>query len=338
MSDALHGVLHWVARQPVGLELELVCVEHPGPSRGEPGRTVVRLATCIREVPAHEVVELLTAGAATVVVRRDGCEHRGTATDHLAPVVRVLAAAGVPRLRIDDAGRPTTDDAAPARRGLAGLGRRPLRTRPRQVTREVLDAGRMPVPRRQVLGLSPGPARELPDALASGPHRTNAAVAALLPAGSRAAADLPSAAVRLAARACTACGVCVRACPTDALSVRSLGGADGSPMITSLLQDPTGCDGCLRCVQMCPADVLTVTGTWGWDEVLARVDEPEVAPVASLTTAECRRCHARFPTTDAASLCPVCTYRRANPFSSALPPGVVLAPGPVAPPAVVPSA
>ena len=115
MSDALHGVLHWVARQPVGLELELVCVEHPGPSRGEPGRTVVRLATCIREVPAHEVVELLTAGAATVVVRRDGCEHRGTATDHLAPVVRVLAAAGVPRRaggsRASGAGRSGRDPA-----------------------------------------------------------------------------------------------------------------------------------------------------------------------------------------------------------------------------------
>ena len=41
--------------------------------------------------------------------------------------------------------------------------------------------------------------------------------------------------------------------------------------------------------------------------------------VYPLLTAQCQRCRTRFPTTGAGTLCPVCAYRRANPFSSRLP-------------------
>lgn len=198
MTGVLHGVLRWVARQPGGLELELVCAEHPGPSRGEPGRTVVRLSTCVRDVPAHEVVELLVVGAATVLVRRDGCERRGTASDHLVPAVDVLAAAGVPRLRLVDAGRPAPGAVVARHHGIASVTHLSRRS-PHLATREVLDAGRMPVDRRAALGLRAAPARNLPDLLASGPDRLAAAVAALLPAGSEVPAGVPSSTARLAA-------------------------------------------------------------------------------------------------------------------------------------------
>ena len=347
MTGSLRPVARWVARQD-GAVLELVCVEHPAPALGDPARTVVRAGTCLADVPAHEVLELLTAGAQTVVVRRDGCEQPAAANVLLDEAVSVLVAAGIDRLQLSgpatateaqpevagpevagpEAARPEAarpDPAGPARRG---LGRRRARP-PRQVRREVLDAEHMPVPRRQVLGLGSGPAPDLADEHAPAPQRLTAALAALLPTPPGIGPQLLAPAVRLRAKGCTACGVCVRACPTDALVVRHLGGTGdaGAPttQVTTLLQNPTSCDGCQSCVQICPEDVLGVAGQWDWETLVLRAAAPTLAPVASLTTAQCQRCRTRFPTTESATLCPVCAYRRQNPFASRLPPG--MAPG-----------
>lgn len=345
MTASLRSVARWVARHDDGVTLELVCAEHPAPAKGDPTRTVVRVPTCLADVPAHEVLELFTAGAQTVVVRRDGCAEPERPNGLLDEAGRVLAAAGVDRLCLtgpdgadarrpsDRVGGPQPDEPAdPADQDLPGLppaarrrivGRRRAPRAARQVRREVLEADHMPVPRRQVLGLGGGPARELADEYASDVQRLTTALAALLPT-TPTLPDLLSPAVRLRGKGCTACGVCVRACPTDALRLRHLGGsaeADAAPLMTTLLQDPTRCDGCQLCVQGCPEDVLTVEGRWGWDAVLTRVATLEPAPVTSLSTAQCHRCRTRFPTTGAGTLCPVCAYRRKNPFSSCLPRG-----------------
>ncbi|PFG34400.1 4Fe-4S dicluster domain-containing protein [Sanguibacter antarcticus] len=320
MSGPADALARWVAHQPAGLDLEIVCVEHDDPSQGDPSRTVVRLPACLRDVSASAVLELLTAGAATVLVRTDGCDELETSTEHLATVAHLLAAAGVPRLQVQDVHGPGAPDAT----DVSGGPRAPA-------PRPVLDAVHLPVARRSVFGLGAASDADLaaPVAAPSGPRLLSAALAELVPPDRRDGLDAAADAVRLGAHGCTACGVCVRACPTDALSLRFFGGEDArqdvrqdvGPLVTSLLQDPVACDGCLRCVDLCPEDVLTVTGAWGWDEVLSRVDVPRSAPVASLTTKECSRCSARFPTTDASSLCPVCAYRRLNPFASRLPPG-----------------
>ncbi|WP_157607171.1 NADH-quinone oxidoreductase subunit I [Sanguibacter suarezii] len=318
MTGSLRSVARWVARQDDGVILELVCAEHPAPALGDPARTVVRAATCLAEVPAHEILELFTAGAQTVVVRRDECAQPHTANALLDAAAQVLASTGVDRLHLSGP-EQTAPEQTGERRTL--LGRRRPRA-PRQSRREVLDAERMPVPRRQVLGLGAGSARGLADEYAPDAQRLTTALAALLPP-SASLPDLLSPAVQLRGKGCTACGVCVRACPADALTLRHLGGsgdeANAALLMTTLVQDPTRCDGCLACVQICPEDVLTAQGRWGWDAVLARVATPAPAPVASLSTAQCQRCRTRFPTTGAGTLCPVCAYRRANPFSSRLP-------------------
>ena len=191
----------------------------------------------------------------------------------------------------------------------------------------------MPVSRRRLLGLgaSTGAA---PDVTGLTPHeRLVAALHALgagepgrsegrsaAPASSRdpsagmaaAAPDLatlPGPAPRLRARGCTACGVCVRACPTGALSMRDGGG------LTTLLQDPAACDGCHSCLDLCPESALSVDGAWPWDRVLAG----DPAPVATVMTTTCARCGTLFPTSSGERLCPVCAFRRRNPFGSALP-------------------
>lgn len=343
----LLSLARWTARQSDGVDLELVCAEHPSPAWGDPARTVIRMPTCLGVAPAHEILELLTVGATAVVVRRDGCAHGETANAALDGAAQMLAEAGVDRLRLAPAAGPPQDepdDAARARGSwLRRRGRAPRRRRDRN--REVLDAARMPVARRQVLGLGSGSARDLPDEHDSAPRRLSVVLAALLAGTGRvdvpsrndapsrndvprrvdvpSQIDRPSPAVRLSARGCTACGVCVRACPTDALVMRHVGADhDDAPMVTTLAQDPTACDGCGICIRMCPEDVLAGAGAWGWDAVLERVATPLLAPVGTLATARCRKCQTRFPTTDATSLCPVCTYRRQNPFGSGHPPGL----------------
>lgn len=326
MTAALRSVARWVARRDDGVALELVCAEHAAPSRGDPARTVVRLATCLADAPAHEVLELFTAGAGSILVRRDGCDQPETANAGLEEAAHVLAAAGVDRLQLTGPGA-----AEPGGHGEPAADDRRSRLRARRsrtvrsARREVLDSEHMPVPRRQVLGLGAGPARDLADDLAAAPRRLNAALAALLSDAPVGLSDptLPSPAVRLRGKGCTACGVCVRACPMEALALRHTGSLTDAeaPLITTLLQNPTSCDGCQICVRSCPEDALATTGHWGWEAVLSQVEDPEAAPVASLTTTQCQRCRTRFPTTGAGNLCPVCAYRRQNPFSSRMPPG-----------------
>ncbi|MFD1507399.1 4Fe-4S dicluster domain-containing protein [Georgenia yuyongxinii] len=310
MSPAagLRGVQGWL-RHLDDVDLELACTEHPAPEAGPAGRSVVRLTTCAAAVPVHELVELLLLGADRVRVRLDGCGDADGARAHLAPVLGVLAAAGVDRLSVSEAAAAEPATGSPGLRRLRhprGLRRRP-----------VLDAGHMPLPRRQVLGLPGRPGRDLPGEHLDPQERLVAAVRALVPDGAAGLDTLASPAPRLAAQGCTACGVCVQACPADVLRLRHAGG------VTTLLHEPAGCDGCGDCVAMCPQDVLTQVGTWPWADVLAG----PTAAVTTLMTARCERCRTRFPTTSGDRLCPVCRYRRANPFGSSMPPGVLAGAG-----------
>jgi len=308
MSGAvgLRGVQAWLVRQPEPRALELVCAEHPGASLGDRRRAVVRLGVCAADLAAHELLELLTLGATDVLVRLDGCGDAATASARLRPLVALLEASGADRLRVAegaDAGAPAAADGR-----ARGLRRR----------RAVLDAEHMPLSRRQVMGLADPAPRPLPDEDVHPQARLVAAARELLaadaPVPAPALAALAAPAAALAARGCTACGVCVQACPTDALTLQH--SATSGPAITTLLQDRAACDGCLRCVDLCPQDALAAAGGTSWQEVLGG----GLSPVQTLATAPCERCGTRFPTPSGERLCPVCAYRRANPFGSFVPP------------------
>lgn len=290
-QPGLRAVQHWLARQPTGIELELCCAEHPEPARGERGATVVRLIGCAGAVAPEELVELLTLGAEHVTVRLDGCADAAAAREHLSPVVELLRAGGVTRLAL------ATDVVGRAQR------RRP-----------VLDAAAMPVSRRQLFGMATGASRELPGPDATAHDRLVSAVRELAePSNALDAIEGP--ALRLTARGCTACGVCVQACPAQALTLaHGVGGAGLS--ITTLLQSPSGCDGCQLCVELCPTHVLATAGNLPWGDLLT--DSP--AAIATVTTARCARCSTPFPVSTGERYCAVCAYRRLHPFGSAAPP------------------
>ena len=227
---------------------------------------------CVAEVGVHVVPEVLVAGATTVLVD-PACDH-----DRDAFRARVEAW----QQWCGDRVQWFDPDAQPH----VWLAARPV------------DLGARAAARRAMLGRLDG----------AGDDRTNderlrAALAELRPEG-----ELPqeSSAVQLAASGCTACGVCVKACPHDALVLVG----EGS---TELRHLPSSCQGEQDCVRLCPVDALTVAGHWPLTRVL---DEgPEVLELVS--TARCTVCGTRHPAAEG-ERCATCAYVKDRPFGSAM--------------------
>ena len=205
LGHAVSPLLAWLTRGREEVDLEVACAEHPDPARGVERNTVAVLPFCLADAPDHLFLEMLTCGAAHLYPRVDGCGRAGESralVDRLAALVDALGHPGRLRAMV-----------APAK------GRK----------RAVLDATHVPVSRRQVLLLSGSTARREMPAEYREPHeRLVDAVRVLSPAPTPAPGGtdaLPGPGLVLAAPACTACGVCVRACPTDALSLADLGPA-----------------------------------------------------------------------------------------------------------------
>jgi ferredoxin len=209
---------------------------------------------------------------------------------------------------------------------LVGIGPATVRPRPgfRQRRGPVFDLGSPGLSRRAVFGLPTGRHATLDPAdddaaraiaalrLLHDQGRTRSAPVAE-PAAAPASpppADADHPAVSLVAGACTACGVCVKACPHGALELLTTGSA------TVLRHHVDACRADLSCVQLCPPGVLGVAGRLPLID-LARTTVTELATVA---TARCQRCGALHPAAEG-TLCAVCSARAADVFGSFTPPG-----------------
>ncbi len=87
-----------------------------------------------------------------------------------------------------------------------------------------------------------------------------------------------------AAPGCTACGVCARTCPTQALSLRPGAGS------TDLVLDPAACTGCRVCLDTCPEGVLGVVAGIDLDLLAAGI-----APITSVHEEVCPDCGDNVP-------------------------------------------
>ncbi|GAB78569.1 4Fe-4S dicluster domain-containing protein [Austwickia chelonae] len=175
----------------------------------------------------------------------------------------------------------------------------------------VIRGHAVPVPRRVLLGR----AEELEELPGHPQERLTAAVRALCEGRPTAAlSGSPGDALRLQAPGCHGDGLCVRACPQDALTRQ----VDGEGVRRfALLLDPARCDGCGKCLQVCPHQALRPLGRLSWAEVLR-------GPVVlrSGLIGDCERCGA--PVRGSQPLCHVCAERAEHPFGMRLPPGFVL--------------
>ena len=179
---------------------------------------------------------------------------------------------------------------------------------------EVIDLAAVPLPRRILFASSD----EGPLDLASDDQtRTLAALRYLRERGDISEiANVPGAAagIHLHVSGCTACNVCVQACPRGALELTASTSENGMTL-HQLTQTAELCRSCQACVRFCPVQAITP----GKQHDLSAVLEGERELLARVTTRSCPRCGAVHPA-DQGELCSVCAYRQSNPFGSQLPP------------------
>ena len=303
-AAGLTPLLRWIGQQPDPVDLELACPEHPDPSRGRRAVSVVRMDVCLAALPPSAYLELVAVGVAGVSVRLDGCGTSEEAGRQVEAANRLLAACAC-------SDRVEVTRAAP--------------TAPPRV---VHDLHSLPVGRRSLLLLAgPGGSRQTVARSGSERERALGALRSLssgrepgrpgspFPADDLAVLDAPSAV--LSVTGCTGCGVCVRACPTGALRLHQVQSTDDvSVHHLSLRQMPADCLDCGECERLCPELAVTVVGRHSWAELLSCM--PQFLMTRDMRA--CARCGgALVPVDVVGGLCPVCDYRRHNPFGSVLP-------------------
>ncbi|SNV16447.1 Uncharacterized anaerobic dehydrogenase [Dermatophilus congolensis] len=311
-TTELGAVRQWLQSRSAGIEVVLICAEHPHPhdtayavTRARPEAVVIRAPGCLAHVRRSQVVHILADGAAGVRLLIDGC----TRPDQVHARMNDLLAL----MRDTNTTSPETEQKIPGTPLLQVWTSLPPATSRPTPPIPLLEGKSMPVSRRTLVG---APAQSaLPHPQAS---EHNDLITALMnlheTTGQRlpdaaAAAATAAPAVMLAAPGCNACGTCVRTCPEKALDLQVVG--EGTAVLTESIG---ACSGCRHCVQACPSHVLTVRRHARWSDQL----RGGVLPVAQQAVTACVRCCAPTPI-DAGGLCQVCAYRRKNPFGSTLP-------------------
>ncbi len=277
------AVQRWLHRNEAS-SVALVCQHGRETPLGTRTRPAVELPGCLRELPLHRLMDLRFTGVREVALIPTSCcgeEELSQLSGHWDTV-------------IGDHLNVTTMHATPARNWTWSIA-----------------PNRVPVDRRGLLGLSrrtqpPWPTH---DATAD----DDARLLTCLRAAGVTSLGLPSPGTTLVASGCTACGVCVQACPQDALTL-SFDGAEAS-----LLHSSDLCRGDQQCVALCPVDALSAHGQLPWADVL----DGTTHVLATMETAVCERCRARFPAASGDTCCESCRIRRNDPFGSHLPPAAL---------------
>lgn len=268
---------------------------NPGPITlaEAPGRVddpATRLITAVKFEPC-EIVECLNLGATRIAFLPD-------LPAELEPLRELLGAAGLADLIGAGAG-----EHAPA---------------------QILSAQNMPHGRRELFGITH--AAELPDEGEDPRIRLREAVRELLDARDvdyALLSEVDGPGLALMASGCVACGVCEKACPTGALTMRRLPSGPGRAILT-LAEIDASCIACEACINLCPTVALSADSPTSWEQALG---EEIPRPLATVAVRECERCHAPVPLKDGASLCPTCAAQRSNPFAVRWPEGVPKPPG-----------
>lgn len=353
-DDAVPALLNCLSRLDAA-RVELLCELHPAPETGLPGsESAVQVRGCLAGLGAAAYLSLALVGVEQVTLRLDACPECpvGRLQDRVESCVKnaqsLLALwEGVPAEGAPSGSLPAAGPGAV--QVYAGSPEAPL------VERPWWSAGDPPLSRRDLFRLasrqgqiaaaravlkdyedhSRTPGRERRRLLAFlsrlGPAAP-ASPAKLQPGvGQPAAGHIPNGFGWASLQeGCSACGVCARACPTGALlfDEQEAGSSAASPAPTAesftLAHDPRLCIGCETCVHVCAPGVICIDTAPDLGQVLA-IREPLLLLEGEFQ--HCTRCKARFAARNGAKLCPVCEFRRKNPFGAALPPALLGRPG-----------
>ncbi|MBI5650039.1 MAG: 4Fe-4S binding protein [Chloroflexi bacterium] len=297
-DDGVTDLMNWLARLHAQA-VELVCPRHPDPTKGQNENAIVlRANTCLAALGASVYLRLLSQ-VSSVAVRMDACAECaiGRVQPHIADAL--------------DAARQFFPERVIA------ITEKP----PSPKIRAVYDAKSPPVSRRDFFRVLTGESvRAATIAFTNESTPTSAAprerqrVIHALKQLTLADLNVPAAftgAIRLRADdKCTACGVCARACPTGAMQF-SITDNTTYRLTCSVAQ----CTDCGVCGDVCEPQALQRAGAPTLAEFIAS------APMTLHTGAlkQCAKCNARFAAHLEGNLCPICDFRRRNPFGSLRP-------------------
>jgi ferredoxin len=308
-DDAVASLLNCAARIEAG-PVELVCGKHLHPEMGLADGLGVRVQGCLAGLGAGTYLMLASMGLEKIIARTDACKdcHWGSLQERVEKQVSqarfFLSAWGrADRVICESkmekrAERPLWDSKNPP------LSRRDM-------FRLVAQQGKIAMARAMENGqasTSHNPGRDRMRLLTAVPH---------LPAP-RTDIGLPLGSLRFAkitvSEACTACGVCGRACPTDALQFEK--NVEGTSY--ALKFNGRNCIGCEICAHVCAPSAIGVDH----DPQYAQIFGEEVNTLQMGELMKCPSCSAFVAKRGENSLCSLCEYRQEHPFGSMLPPGM----------------
>ncbi len=309
-DDAVPALLQAAARAESG-HLELLCARHPAPEQGSTDTIGIQVRGCLAGLGASAYLSLAALGKEGLAARTDACADcpwGGLLTEiegQIETARRLLAAWGSGMMLSASietnslADRPcwAADNPPLSRRDLFRLASRQGQVAAaRAMTQTEIRTGPRPSRERfrtlQALDHLPGTTQEESISLEG----------------------LGFASLTVS-EACTACQVCARACPTGALTYASQ--EDASFVLAF---DPRLCIGCEICTHLCAVDAVAMDAAPQSTAVFTD-QPPMVLQQGGLT--RCSRCLTLMADRPGRTLCPVCTFRRENPFGSAIPPGLL---------------
>lgn len=288
-TDDVHRLLFCTSQLVDRETVEVACALHPDPATGDPKTDAVITTTgCLAALGASAYVSLAAQNVREVRVRLDACAACPLAT--LQPSIEA-----------------TIDHADALLAGL-GDGRRVSIAEPvqRPKHRQVYSIKNPPVSRRGFFQALSQRGRDILPTLegVSERHRLIEALRQLAPDDQDQPMPGSDFAALTISDACTACTTCVRICPTGALEFAR------NEEAFQLTFSAAACVNCGLCIKYCEPGALQHGGSPSIGIVIA----PYAAILHEGALTRCSRCNTPFAGHSDDGLCPICTYRRQNPF------------------------
>lgn len=353
-DDGVAKLLAFVSRSPKGQTVDLVCRTHPTAETSLSNADVaIRMNNCLAVLGPSAYASALMAGCSRVTVRLEVCSKcplnqlakhikqtvlaaqqiiGDDSGDQIAFIesvdatkdVKLSVTAQVIKVKQPPISRRDFLRSLLPREPQAEAAVEKLSTENNQLTYSAIPVRRVSLSRRELIAslATKRSRRSLPSSVIEHKEQTLSKQPSLerqrligMLQGSPQLWDQPmplqiGAARILADERCTACGVCARVCPTNALEF-TLDAHD----VFQLRFSAGRCMDCGVCIQLCEPNALQR----GSLHTLRDLVEPEKVTLITSTLRACSKCGANFASNDSAALCPVCEFRRKNPFGSRLP-------------------
>ncbi len=292
--------------------VELLCSLHPQPKTGSDSESIgIQIHGCLAGLGSGAYLTLYAVGLTRVISRTDACHT--CAWQSLGPEIhrqaeranRLLSAWGK-----SDTVTCSDEIKWPVGRVIWDAKNPPLSRR--DLFRMLARQGQITMARAMENGLSTSRRQPGRDRL-----RLLSAVSHLpAPSVSEAALNDFGFATLTISKSCTACGICAKACPTEALHFLR----NEEEMTFSISFSVQKCIGCDVCEHVCQPDAITINHAPTFEQVFGAT-EPSVLQAGPMV--RCERCKTFMAAREGVTLCPLCEYRRTHPFGSLLPKKIV---------------